>query len=77
MATQTFPEGDGIVSGGAPKLIDKGGPYDGGYTTGAYVQVGDLVKVDEGDYIYFVSHCGNNYGWRGVLLDVVIKYVEK
>jgi len=77
LATQTFPEGDGIVSGGAPKLIDKGGPYDGGYTTGAYVQVGDLVKVDEGDYIYFVSHCGNNYGWRGVLLDVVIKYVEK
>ena len=77
LAGKTFAEGDGVVSGGAPRLIDKGGPYDGNYTTGAYVQVKDIVQVEEGDYIYFVSHCGNNYGWRGVMLDSVIKYVEK
>lgn len=72
---KSFPkDGDGIVSGGQPVLIDKGGPFDGEYTSGAFVQVNDLVKVEEGDYIYFISHCGNNYGWRGVILNVTIKY---
>ncbi len=72
---KTFPEdGDGVVSGGAPKLIDKGAMFDGNYTEGAFVQVSDLVYVEEGDYIYYVAHCGNNYGWRGVILDSTIKY---
>lgn len=75
---KSFPaDGDGIVSGGQPVLIDKGGPFDGEYTSGAFVQVNDLVYVEEGDFIYFVSHCGNNYGWRGVILDTTIKYLAE
>ena len=73
--TKSYPEnGDGVVSGGAPKLIDKGGMFDGTYTEGAFVQVSDLAHVEEGDFIYYVAHCGNNYGWRGVILDSSIKY---
>lgn len=74
--SKTFADADGVVSGGAPKLIDKGGPFDGSYTTGARVHVKEVQKVNAGDYIYFISHCGNNYGWRGVMLDSEIRYVK-
>lgn len=66
-----------MVSGGAPKLIDKGGPFDGSWTTGALVRVNGLIEVEEGDWIYFVAHAGNNYGWRGVMLDSEIRYVKR
>lgn len=75
--TKSYQEdGDGVVSGGAPKLIDKGGMFDGTYTEGAFVQVSDLIYIEEGDFIYYVAHCGNNYGWRGVILDSSIKYAS-
>ena len=73
---KTYDDADGVVSGGAPKLIDKGGPFDGSYTTGAQVHVNGTQSVKKGDYIYFISHCGNNYGWRGVMLDSEIRYVK-
>ncbi|HHU36670.1 MAG TPA: hypothetical protein GXZ47_05510, partial [Treponema sp.] len=74
---KTYDDVDGVVSGGAPKLIDKGGPFDGSWTTGALVRVKGLIEVDEGDWIYFVAHAGNNYGWRGVMLDSEIRYMKQ
>jgi len=77
LKTRTWPEVDGVVSGGAPKLIDKGGPFDGQWTTGAKVETAEVLDVAEGDYVYFIAHCGNNYGWRGVILDSKIRYIKR
>lgn len=77
LASHTFPEdGDGVRAGGAPRLIDKGGPFDGQYLPGYYVQTKGIITVEKGDYIYFSYHQGSVYGWRGIALDSIIKYVD-